>query len=354
MATKQIGKSLKSRKNPLSESIFQLSVLNNTLSLESSVPSFKNMIKSSGHKNLTPTKLEVLQINMGKRCNQTCSHCHVDAGPDRIENITRELLEQCLKIIALHSIPTVDITGGAPELNQNFRWFVESCAQLGCKIINRCNLTIIVSNPKYHDLPEFFAKHNVHLICSLPYISKGCTDAQRGDGVFEDSIRALKMLNEIGYGVEATDLKLDLVHNPIGAVLPADQHTLEPEFKRELKHQHGISFNQLLVIANLPISRFLDFLIESDKYDQYMHRLVDSFNPKTLDSLMCRNTLSVGWDGYIYDCDFNQMLDLKVETPQHHISDFNMDALSKREIVVNQHCYGCTAGSGSSCGGALV
>lgn len=354
MAIKQIGKSLQALHSPLSDAYYQLKVLNGSARQQASIPTFQSKITEAGQPQLKPDKLEVLQINMGKLCNQTCSHCHVDAGPDRKEMITKALLEKCLEIIEAHAIPVVDITGGAPEMNPHFRWFVESCKKLGCHIINRCNLTIIVSNPKYHDLPEFFVEHEIQLICSLPHFNKLRTDAQRGNGVFEDSIKALKLLNEKGYGMAGKNLQLDLVHNPSGAFLPSDQSILELEFKRQLQRKYDITFNHLFVITNLPISRFLDYLIASDNYEEYMHLLVDAFNPGALNNLMCKNTLSVGWDGYLYDCDFNQMLDLKVNSKHNHIDNFNIVDLAQREIEVNQHCYGCTAGAGSSCGGALV
>jgi len=257
-------------------------------------------------------------------------------------------------LLALDTIHTVDITGGAPEMNAHFRWFVEECTKAGKKVIDRCNLTIIRANKKYHDLPEFLAKHKVHVVSSLPYFSKSRTDSQRGDGVFEDSIEALKMLNEVGYGKEGTGLILDLVYNPSGAFLPASQMTLEAEFKRQLKRKYDIIFNSLFAITNLPIARFLDYLIESENYEEYMQKLVDAFNPGTILGLMCRNTISVSWDGFLYDCDFNQMLDLKVATKKSkHINDFDIEELKNRNIVLNQHCYGCTAGAGSSCGGEI-
>lgn len=354
MAIRQAGKSLQSQSNPLADSFYQLEVLNANHNHDAGFPAFTTSLLEAGHPKLKPTNLGVLQINVGKRCNQSCAHCHVDAGPDRSEVMSKEILEKCLDVLKRSSISTVDITGGAPELNPHFRWFVAECKQLGTHIINRCNLTIIVSNPRYHDLPQFFAMHGVHLICSLPHFSKLRTDHQRGEGVFDDSLRALKMLNDVGYGVEDTGLLLDLVHNPSGAFLPSDQSVMEKEFKSQLKRKYGISFNNLYSITNLPISRFLDFLIESGNYNAYMESLIQAFNPATIDNLMCRNTISVSWDGYLYDCDFNQMLDLKVASAKNHINDFNPEALAERSIAVNQHCYGCTAGSGSSCGGELI
>ena len=357
MAIKQRTKSLSATENNLSDGFFQLKVLNGKELVDEQFPAFKQRISDAGFESLTPTPLEIFQLNIGKLCNQTCAHCHVDAGPDKkVENMSRETLEKCLNIIkSVPSIHTVDITGGAPEMNQNFRWFVEECSKLGKKVMNRCNLTIIVANKKYNDLPEFFAKHKVHLVSSLPYFSKSRTDSQRGDGVFEDSIKALKMLNAEGYGMENSGLHLDLVYNPSGAFLPAGQETLQAEFKRQLKRKYDIDFNSLFAITNLPISRFLDYLIQTENYGDYMQMLVEAFNPATVLGLMCRNTISVSWDGYLYDCDFNQMLDLKVETnDSNHLDNFDIEQLKNRNIVLNQHCYGCTAGAGSSCGGEIV
>lgn len=354
MAIRQAGKSLDSRHSPFSDSGFQLEVLNTPQTGENPVPKFSDKLKSAGYESIKPSLLEILQVNIGKRCNQACAHCHVDAGPDRAEVMSREILEKCLEITSTYHIPTVDITGGAPELNPHFRWFVSELRRLNRHVINRCNLTIIMSNPKYHDLPQFFADHQVHLIGSLPHYGKVRTDHQRGHGVFEDSIRALSRLNDAGYGHPGTGLVLDLVYNPSGAFLPSDQHTLELEFKRQLWRKHNIVFNQLYCITNLPISRFLEFLIESDNYNAYMETLSTAFNPSTIEGLMCRNTLSVSWDGYLYDCDFNQMLDLKIASPVSHILTADLNTIGQRDIVINQHCYGCTAGSGSSCGGQLT
>lgn len=351
MAIKQKTKSLSVTGNEMSDTFFQLEVLNGQ---KLSEKKFENFHTKAGGP-LKPTGLDIFQINIGKLCNQTCAHCHVDAGPDKkVENMSRETLERCLEIIAKYKIPTVDITGGAPEMNAHFRWFVESCTALGVKVMNRCNLTIIKANPKYADLPQFFVDNNVHVISSLPYFTKNRTDSQRGDGVFEDSIEALKMLNKVGYGMPGSDLVLDLVYNPSGAYLPGDQSTLEAEFKRQMKRRYDIEFNNLYAITNLPVSRFLDYLVESGNYEEYMQSLVEAYNHSTLGGLMCRFTLSVSWDGYIYDCDFNQMLDLKVKANSQHINNFDIDALMKRDLVFNQHCYGCTAGAGSSCGGEIA
>jgi radical SAM/Cys-rich protein len=357
MAIKQRSKSLSVRGSELSDTFFQLKVLNGQEMIDAKFPKFRDRILEHGHDSLKPAEMEIFQINIGKLCNQTCAHCHVDAGPDKKrENMNRANLERCLEIIkSVPSIHTVDITGGAPEMNPNFRWFVEEVSKLGKKVMDRCNLTIIVANKKYNDLPEFFAEHKVQVVSSLPYFSKSRTDNQRGDGVFEASIEALKMLNTVGYGRKGSDLQLDLVYNPSGAFLPASQAELEPEFKRQLKRKYDIEFNNLFAITNLPISRFLDYLIETENYEEYMEKLVDAFNPSTIMGLMCRNTISVSWDGYLYDCDFNQMLDLKVSpTSSTHINDFDFEVLKNRNIVLNQHCYGCTAGAGSSCGGEIA
>ncbi len=350
MGVKQRSKSLSSSHSDLADTFFQLKVLNGQEKVKDHFEAFSTKV---GHP-IRPVAPTVFQINIGKLCNQSCAHCHVDAGPDKkAENMSRETLQKCLDILAQHDIPTVDITGGAPEMNPNFRWFVEECRKLGKHVMNRCNLTIIEANPVYHDLPEFFAKNQVQVISSLPYFTKNRTDSQRGDGVFEDSIKALHRLNRVGYGLEGSGLTLDLVYNPSGAFLPGNQSALEHEFKSQMKRRYDIDFNNLFVITNLPISRFLDYLLESGNYHDYMTSLVDAYNPATVDGLMCRYTLSVSWDGFIYDCDFNQMLDLKVDSKVKHINDFNLTELADRTVVVNQHCYGCTAGAGSSCGGEI-
>ena len=355
MGVKQRAKSLKSRGTELSDTFFQLEVLNGQSQVEAQFTRFGDQLKALSKSPFRPSGIEIFQINIGKLCNQTCAHCHVDAGPDRKEeNMDRATLEKCLEIIqSVPTIHTVDITGGAPEMNPHFRWFVEEVTKMGIQVMDRCNLTIIMANPKYRDLPQFFAKHKVQVVSSLPYFSKSRTDAQRGDGVFEDSIKALQLLNEVGYGKAGSGLELNLVYNPSGAFLPGDQATLEAEFKRQLKRKFDIEFNHLFAITNLPIARFLDYLLQTGNYEEYMTKLVEAFNPGTIDGLMCRNTLSISWDGYIYDCDFNQMLDLKVASKVKHINEFNANTLMERSIVVNQHCYGCTAGAGSSCGGVI-
>jgi len=355
MGVKQKSKSLQSKGSLLSDTSFQLKVLSGQEAMTAHLTPFQKMLDVNDKGIIKSSKLEIFQINIGKLCNQTCSHCHVDAGPDRKEeNMSRETLEQCLEVIKqVPSIHTVDITGGAPEMNPHFRWFVEEVSNLGKKVIDRCNLTIIMANKKYHDLPEFFKKHKVQVVSSLPYFSEKRTDSQRGDGVFNDSIAALQKLNAVGYGIEGTGLILDLVYNPSGAFLPSSQEQLQAEFKRQLKRKFDIDFNMLYAITNLPISRFLEYLLETNNYLDYMEKLINAFNPSTVDGLMCKNTLSISWDGYMYDCDFNQMLDLKVDAKSKHIKDFNLEELKDRTILVNQHCYGCTAGAGSSCSGEI-
>jgi radical SAM/Cys-rich protein len=356
MGVHQRTKSLASRHSDLSDTFFQLKVLNGSEATDARFPAFSETIKQAGFSEgrLRPTGIEIFQVNVGKLCNQTCAHCHVDAGPDRKEeNMTRENFERCLDILTRYDIPTVDITGGAPELNPNFRWFVEECRKLGKHVMNRCNLTVIVSNKKYHDLPDFFAENKVEVVSSLPHYSALRTDSQRGDGVFDDSIKALKMLNAVGYAKEGTGLKINLVYNPTGTFLPGNQAALEAEFKRQLKRKHDVDFNNLYAITNMPISRFLDYLLEGGHYESYMQSLLDAFNPGAVAGVMCRNTISVSWDGYLYDCDFNQMLDLKV-AGENHLDDFDLAGLESRDIVLNQHCYGCTAGAGSGCGGQVA
>lgn len=330
---------------------YQIDVLEH----QASLTPFGEKLKESGLFPLKPNQLEIFQINIGKMCNQTCKHCHVDAGPDRKEIMTKETMQMCIDILESNpQFNAVDLTGGAPEMNPGFRWFVEEISKLNRHIMVRCNLTIILANKKYHDLPEFYKQHKIEVISSLPFYSKDRTDKQRGEGVFEDSVLALKMLNAVGYGKEGSGLKLNLVYNPAGAFLPANQYILEKEFKQSLKKDHDIEFNNLFTITNMPISRFLDYLLVSGNYENYMNKLVQSYNPIAASNVMCRNTLSIGWDGTIYDCDFNQMLDLTVNGNSKNIRDFDLAELQNRNIVINQHCYGCTAGSGSSCGGAVV
>ncbi|WP_422009430.1 arsenosugar biosynthesis radical SAM (seleno)protein ArsS [Roseivirga pacifica] len=345
-------KTLLREKHWLSSPDEQVKVLSNHEA--AGVPSFAQQLDKSGVE-LTPTGIDTFQVNVGKMCNQICKHCHVDAGPDRKEIMTRETMQQILDALEGTDVKTVDLTGGAPEMNPDFRWFVEALSEQGRQIIVRCNLTIILANPKYHDLPDFFKKHGVNVVSSLPSFTARRTNAQRGNGVFEKSIEALKMLNAVGYGKADSGLKLDLVYNPSGAFLPDDQAILTQEFKQKLKESYDIVFNDLFVITNLPVSRFLDYLLNSKNYESYMDELANAYNPVAAAGVMCRNMVSISWDGYLYDCDFNQMLELKLSgNAPKHVKDFDWDKVMDREIVINQHCYGCTAGAGSSCGGATT
>lgn len=342
-------RSLSSQHHKLSEVSEQLNIIRKT-----AIVPFQDKLSESGLFPLKPTGIEIFQVNLGKMCNQVCNHCHVDAGPDRKEIMTKETMIDVLKAIEESDCTTVDLTGGAPEMNPEFRWFVEEISKLGKHIIVRCNLTIIEANKKYNDLPVFYKQHGVEVVSSLPCYTPENTNAQRGKGVFEQSIDALKKLNAVGYGKEGTGLELNLVYNPGGTGIPGDQKVLETDYKRELGENYGIEFNQLFTITNIPINRFLEYLIASENYVGYMEKLVNAYNPQAAKDVMCRNTLSIGWDGYLYDCDFNQMLDLKIACERQHISDFNLKESEERNIIVNQHCYGCTAGAGSSCSGAIV
>ncbi len=342
--------SLKARGSGLATAAEQLRVL----STPNGFPPFAQKMSEAGLFPLHATGITIFQINVGKLCNQTCAHCHVDAGPDRKEIMTREIAELCIRALAQTDIPTVDITGGAPELNPNFRWLVKQARALGRHVIDRCNLTVLLV-PSQADLAEFLASHKVEVFASLPYFRAAQTDAQRGLGVFDKSIEALRRLNALGYGKEGSGLRLNLVFNPVGAFLPPKQEAIEKQFKRELERQFGVIFNHLYTITNMPISRFLEFLLVTGNYEDYMRRLVNAFNPAAAAGVMCRYTLSVGWDGTLYDCDFNQMLELPTGhgTPRH-IREFDPAKLHIRRIVTANHCYGCTAGAGSSCAGATA
>jgi radical SAM/Cys-rich protein len=342
--------SLASRRLPLAQPRVQLAHIEE-VSLEHE---FKTLLEQHWLWPLKPTRITTLQINLGRVCNMTCLHCHVDAGPDRREAMSRATLKRCLEVIASNNIPIVDITGGAPELHADFRWLVEQARALGRKVIDRCNLTIL-EYPAYRDLPAFFAQHEVELVCSLPHYRSLLTDRQRGEGTFERSLSALRRLNEVGYGRAGSGLRLVLVANPVGAFLPAGQASLEREWKRELFRLYGVSFDSLYSMTNMPTGRYLEWLLQSGNLESYLQRLAAAFNPAAASAVMCRTTLSVGWDGRLYDCDFNQMLDLGVEAeaPQH-LDVFDHAALEARRIVVRRHCFGCTAGAGSSCGGATA
>jgi len=298
--------------------------------------------------------VETLQVNVGKLCNQTCRHCHVDAGPTRTETMTRETAEQVVGVLRRHEIPNVDVTGGAPELNPNFDYLVKEARALGRHVIDRCNLTVFFVEGKGY-LPEFLRDHQVEVIASLPCYLEKNVEAQRGKGVFSKSIDALQWLNRLGYGHPETGLVLNLVYNPIGPSLPPPQQQLEEAYRQQLSDRFGIVFNTLYTLTNMPISRFLLDLSRHGNYDSYMELLVEKFNPATVDGLMCRSLVSVGWDGTLFDCDFNQMLEMPLNHGlPNHIREFDRYLLGRREIRTAAHCYGCTAGSGSSCTGAVA
>lgn len=298
--------------------------------------------------------VEILQINVGKLCNQACKHCHVNASPKRTEIMAAETAEACLDVLRKYKIPALDITGGAPELNPHFRRLVTEAAKTGAKVMVRHNLTVIFE-PNQQDLPEFFRDNRVEVVSSLPYFLQQQTDAQRGAGVFDKSIEAIRKLNAVGYGLEESDLTLNLVYNPTGAFLPPAQKAIEADFKRELKSRYDLRFNNLYTITNMPVARYLDWLRRSRNEESYMRKLVDAFNPTAVESLMCRNTISVDWRGNLYDCDFNQMLEIGVsEDAPQTIFDFSPEKFTNREIKTAAHCFGCTAGAGSSCGGTIA
>ncbi len=315
---------------------------------------FAQSLAESGLWPLRAAGIRVLQVNVGKVCNQTCCHCHVDAGPERREVMSRETMQLCLDALAQADIPVLDVTGGAPEMNPHFRWLVAQARAQDRHVIDRCNLTILLA-PGYDDLPTFLAQHRVEVVASLPCYLPANTDKQRGDGVFEKSVTALRRLNDVGYGQPESELMLTLVYNPAGPSLPPSQDGLEDAYHRELAARYGVLFNRLHTITNMPISRFLDDLIRAGRYDDYMRTLVAAYNPAAAAGVMCRTTLSVGWDGRLYDCDFNQMLELGLARGlPAHIRDFHGGSLGSRHIVTGQHCYGCTAGTGSGCQGAIV
>jgi radical SAM/Cys-rich protein len=321
---------------------------------------FDQTLKYHDWQNLVPSKLEIFQINIGKLCNMSCHHCHVDAGPDRKENMDRQTIDDCLNALDQTEAHTVDITGGAPELNQNFRYLVEQCVIRGKHVIDRCNLTVLLL-PNMQDLPEWLADHGVEIVASLPHYSQPNTDKQRGDGTFEKSIEALHHLNAAGYGQGDPRRQLTLMSNPAEANLSCNQAAvLEQMWKQGLLENHNITFDRLIAINNMPISRHLEWLEASGNLQAYMQLLVNSFNPATISGLMCRNTISVSWDGRLFDCDFNQMLELEIHDPNSqsknqamHIKDFDLTVLAQRQIITDRHCFGCTAGKGSSCSGAI-
>jgi len=300
--------------------------------------------------------IDVLQVNMGRYCNQACIHCHVEAGPTRKEMMSRETVDAALAFLARTTIPTLDITGGAPELHSDFDYLVEAAAGLGRHIMDRCNLTVIFESGKDY-LPDFLRRHRVELVCSLPCYTAEKVDQQRGKGTFDLSIHALQLFNELGYGQPGSELILNLVYNPVGPHLPPPQEKLEQDYKRILRDRFGIEFNHLYCLTNMPITRYAMHLKLRGEYNRYVELLSANFNAAILDQVMCRNLISVGWNGSIYDCDFNQMLDLPITDgagKRLHISSLTLEQVAHRAITVGDHCYACTAGSGSSCGGALL
>ena len=340
--------SLRSRGHGLSTPAGQLAVLDT-----GDLPRFGRTLADRGLGTLLARRPEVLQVNVGKLCNMTCRHCHVDAGPDRREVMTRETLDACLAVLERDEIGTLDLTGGAPEMNPHFRHAVEAATRLGRHVIDRCNLTILTL-PRFADLPAFLAEQRVEIVASLPCYLEENVDKQRGDHAFARSIEALQALNALGYGRDGGP-RLTLVYNPVGPSLPPDQATLEGAYRDQLRDRYGIAFSRLITITNMPISRFLEDLLAAGRYEQYLAKLVAAFNPASVAGLMCRNTLSVSWDGRLFDCDFNQMLDLPLAGPGT-IFDLLVagpDAVAGRPIVTARHCYGCTAGAGSGCGGAI-
>lgn len=314
---------------------------------------FQEKVQLSGYE-LKKNRIEILQVNLGKLCNLTCVHCHVEAGPTKTrENMDRRTAEAVMAYLKNSNMRTLDLTGGAPELNPNFRYLVTETHQLGIHVIDRCNLTVFYEEGM-SDLPSFLASHEVEVIASLPCYQKEKVDKQRGRGTFDKSIEALLWLNRLGYGKEESGLVLNLVYNPVGTYLPPDQQSLEKDYKKQLLEDFGIVFNRLYTITNMPITRYAKYLKAMNQYEAYQELLIDSFNPATLDGLMCRNTLSVGWDGRLYDCDFNQALGMQIANGKP-LTIFNAYIwnLEGRSIETGNHCFGCTAGSGSSCQGAL-
>ncbi len=303
---------------------------------------------------LRRAKPEILQLNVGKICNLTCIHCHVNAGPGRKEMMTRDTIDKILGWLEPIEIPIVDLTGGAPEMIPDFKYLILELKKQNYSrhLIDRCNLTIL-NEPGYEDLAEFLAEHKVEIVASMPCYTPENVEKQRGEGVFDSSITALKLLNALGYGIDP-QLTLHLVYNPVGISLPPDQSELEADYKRELKKSFGIDFNNLYTITNLPIARFLSYLRSNSKYEEYMNLLVESFNPQAVEGLMCRNTISVGWEGDVFDCDFNQMINLPMAgNNRKFIWDVDFQSLEDLPIQTGNHCYGCTAGAGSSCRGAI-
>jgi radical SAM/Cys-rich protein len=345
------ARSLRARRNPLADPVEQLARLD-------AVPlaggDFERALRGAGHDGLRAQQIRVLQLNLGKLCNMACRHCHVDAGPDRTsENMDAATADACIAAIDRLRPEVVDLTGGAPELNPHFRRIVTAARGSGVHVMDRCNLSVLLL-AKNADLPEFLAANQVEIVASLPNARARATDAQRGDGAFERSIEALRRLNAVGYGQGDPRRVLTLMHNPAGALLPSSQRSMETDWKRSLAREHGVTFDRLIALNNMPIARFLEWLEDSGNLAPYLERLVGAFNPAAVDGLMCRDTISVGWDGQIYDCDFNQMLDMTSDVERPHIADLTREAWLGHRVRTARHCFGCTAGAGSSCAGATA
>ncbi|MBI3937383.1 MAG: arsenosugar biosynthesis radical SAM protein ArsS [Betaproteobacteria bacterium] len=314
------------------------------------------LIEASDFPAIRRRRLETLQVNMGYRCNQSCVHCHVNAGPTRTEMMSRETVSELISFLKVSAVKVLDLTGGAPELNPHFRSLVLAARNLGVHVMDRCNLTVL-EQPGQEDLAQFLAAEQVEVVASLPCYLEENVDRQRGKGVFESSIRALRALNALGYGRSDSGLVLNLVYNPQGPTLPPEQGRLEADYRRHLGGKFGVAFNRLFVLTNMPIQRFGSMLISKGRFESYMELLKSAYQPENLESVMCRTLLSVDWRGHVYDCDFNQMLGLPLAwrgRPRVHLRDLMGAELEGNPIVVKDHCYGCTAGQGSSCGGALA
>jgi radical SAM/Cys-rich protein len=297
---------------------------------------------------LTARGIQILQLNLGYQCNMTCKHCHIEAGPHRTELMSIDVINRALSIAVDYDVGTLDLTGGAPELNPHIRYLIREAGKINRHIIVRTNLTILFEEGM-EDLPEFYSGHEVEIVASLPHYTKDTVDKIRGISAFEKSIKALKKLNSIGYGIHPDKKRLNLVYNPMGAFLPSSQKELEEQYKKELQSAFGIQFNRLYTFANMPIGRFKDFLIRSNNLNKYMDKIRSAFNPDTLENIMCRRLISIGWDGTLYDCDFNQILGLTVDINcPDHIRDFDYGLLAERRIMTDNHCFACTAGQGST------
>ena len=316
-----------------------------------------NLLKTTDFPSVSRRALEILQVNLGYLCNQSCLHCHVNAGPKRKELMQDENIDLILDVLRQTGVHTLDLTGGAPEMNPMFRRLVSAARELDVTVIDRCNLTILLE-PGYEGTAEFLAENQVQIVASLPCYMEDNVDGQRGKGVYQKSMQALTLLNELGYGKPGSGLELTLVYNPTGPYLPPPQETLQQDYKKFLAEEFGIEFNQLFTITNMPIARFGSTLLSKGQFEDYMNLLKDSFSAANLNGLMCINQLSIDWQGYIYDCDFNQMLNMNIRSPETreklHLRDLMSTPLMEIPVAIADHCYGCTAGQGSSCGGALA